>query len=116
KLSGVWSQLPSRYQLDRHRDRFVVIDDVDALYADRSGVRLLKWPVLVEILGWIVQVVEPDHEDRLPLVEPDGLAPGVVHRELQMSLEPRVDVEARDVHQAAELDPGADRDESDGVR
>jgi hypothetical protein len=26
----------------RHRDQFVVIDDVDALYADRSGVRLLK--------------------------------------------------------------------------
>jgi hypothetical protein len=29
-------------QLYRHKDDFVVIDDVDALYADRSGVRLLK--------------------------------------------------------------------------
>ena len=29
-------------RLFRHRDQFVVIDDVDALYADRSGVRLLK--------------------------------------------------------------------------
>ena len=29
-------------KLYRHRDSFVVIDDVDALYADRSGVRLLK--------------------------------------------------------------------------
>jgi hypothetical protein len=29
-------------RLFRHKDRFVVIDDVDALYADRSGVRLLK--------------------------------------------------------------------------
>jgi hypothetical protein len=29
-------------KLDRHRDRFVAIDDVDALYADRSGGRLLK--------------------------------------------------------------------------
>ena len=29
-------------QLYRHRDQFVVIDDVDALSADRSGVRLLK--------------------------------------------------------------------------
>ena len=29
-------------KLYRHRDEFVVIDDVDALYADRSGVRLLK--------------------------------------------------------------------------
>jgi hypothetical protein len=29
-------------KLHRHRDQFVVIDDVDALYADRSGVRLLK--------------------------------------------------------------------------
>src|SRR5271165_4321342 len=29
-------------KLDRHRNEFVVIDDVDALYADRSGVRLLK--------------------------------------------------------------------------
>ena len=28
-------------KLCRHRDQFVVIDDVDALYADRSGVRLL---------------------------------------------------------------------------
>jgi hypothetical protein len=28
-------------KLYRHRDQFVVIDDVDALYADRSGVRLL---------------------------------------------------------------------------
>jgi hypothetical protein len=29
-------------KLYRHRDEFVVIDDVDDLYADRSGVRLLK--------------------------------------------------------------------------
>ena len=29
-------------KLYRHRDEFVIIDDVDALYADRSGVRLLK--------------------------------------------------------------------------
>ena len=29
-------------KLFRHRDQFVVIDDVDSLYADRSGVRLLK--------------------------------------------------------------------------
>lgn len=29
-------------RLYRHRDQFVVIDDVDALYADRGGVRLLK--------------------------------------------------------------------------
>jgi hypothetical protein len=29
-------------KLYRHRDQFVVIDDVDTLYADRSGVRLLK--------------------------------------------------------------------------
>jgi hypothetical protein len=29
-------------KLFQHRDEFVVIDDVDALYADRSGVRLLK--------------------------------------------------------------------------
>src|SRR5262249_4683917 len=29
-------------RLYRHRGEFVVIDDVDALYADRSGVRLLK--------------------------------------------------------------------------
>src|SRR3954453_4923646 len=30
-------------KLYRHKDQFVVIDDVDALYADRSGVRLLKF-------------------------------------------------------------------------
>jgi hypothetical protein len=29
-------------KLYRHRNQFVVIDDVDSLYADRSGVRLLK--------------------------------------------------------------------------
>ena len=29
-------------KLYKHRDSFIVIDDVDALYADRSGVRLLK--------------------------------------------------------------------------
>jgi hypothetical protein len=29
-------------KLYKHRDAFVVIDDVDGLYADRSGVRLLK--------------------------------------------------------------------------
>ena len=29
-------------KLYRHCDQFIVIDDVDALYADRSGVRLLK--------------------------------------------------------------------------
>jgi hypothetical protein len=29
-------------KLFRHRDQFIVIDDVDDLYADRSGIRLLK--------------------------------------------------------------------------
>jgi hypothetical protein len=29
-------------KLYRHRDELVVIDDVDSLYADRSGIRLLK--------------------------------------------------------------------------
>ena len=29
-------------KLYRHRDRFVVIDDVDSLYADKTGIRLLK--------------------------------------------------------------------------
>src|SRR5215831_10636622 len=29
-------------KLFRHRDQFVVIDDIDSLYADKSGVRLLK--------------------------------------------------------------------------
>jgi hypothetical protein len=29
-------------KLFRHRDQFVVIDDVDSLYADKNGVRLLK--------------------------------------------------------------------------
>ncbi len=29
-------------KLDRHCDEFIVIDDVNAFYADRSGVRLLK--------------------------------------------------------------------------
>ena len=29
-------------KLYRYRDKFVVIDDVDSLYADRNGVRLLK--------------------------------------------------------------------------
>jgi hypothetical protein len=29
-------------KLYRHRDRFVVIDDVDSLYADKAGIRLLK--------------------------------------------------------------------------
>jgi hypothetical protein len=29
-------------KLYRHRDQFVVIDDVDGLYSDRSGIRLLK--------------------------------------------------------------------------
>ncbi len=29
-------------KLYRHRDEFVVIDDVDGLYSDRSGIRLLK--------------------------------------------------------------------------
>ena len=36
-----WHQLDYA-KLYRHKDQFVVIDDVDALYADRSGVRLLK--------------------------------------------------------------------------
>jgi hypothetical protein len=42
-------------KLYRHRDQFVVIDDVDALYADRSGVRLLKCLCQTEeekAVGW----------------------------------------------------------------
>ncbi len=29
-------------RLCQNRDKFIVIDDIDALYADRNGVRLLK--------------------------------------------------------------------------
>ena len=32
-------------RLYRHRDQFVVIDDVDVLYAERSGVRLPEFAV-----------------------------------------------------------------------
>lgn len=42
-------------KLYRHRDQFVVIDDVDGLYADRSGIRLLKCLCQTEeekIVGW----------------------------------------------------------------
>jgi len=42
-------------QLYRHRDRMVVIDDVDGLYADRAAVRLLKCLCQTEPckrLGW----------------------------------------------------------------
>ena len=43
------------FLLYRRRDRPVVIDDVDGLYADRAAVRLLKCPCLTEPrkrLGW----------------------------------------------------------------
>lgn len=42
-------------KLYRHRDQFVVIDDVDSLYADRGGVRLLKCLCQTEAeksVGW----------------------------------------------------------------
>src|SRR5271157_3157838 len=42
-------------RLYKHRDQFVVIDDVDALYADRSGVRLLRCLCQTEeekAVGW----------------------------------------------------------------
>ena len=38
-------------KLYRHRDQFVVIDDVDGLYADRSGVRLLE--CLCQTVAWL---------------------------------------------------------------
>ena len=41
-IEGNASPFGMYVKLYRHRDQFVVIDDVDALYADRSGVRLLK--------------------------------------------------------------------------
>jgi hypothetical protein len=42
-------------KLYQHRDQFVVIDDVDELYADRRGVRLLKCLCQTEeekSIGW----------------------------------------------------------------
>jgi hypothetical protein len=42
-------------QLYRNRDRFVVIDDVDSLYSDRNGIRLLKCLCQTEegkTVGW----------------------------------------------------------------
>ena len=42
-------------KLYRHRDQFVVIDDVDGIYSDRSGVRLLKCLCQTETeksVGW----------------------------------------------------------------
>ena len=42
-------------QLYRNRDRFVVIDDVDSLYSDRNGIRLLKCLCQTEeekAVGW----------------------------------------------------------------
>jgi hypothetical protein len=41
-IEGNASPFGMYVKLYLHRDEFVVIDDVDALYADRSGVRLLK--------------------------------------------------------------------------
>jgi hypothetical protein len=41
-IEGNASPFGMYVQLYRHRDQFVVIDDVDALYAERSGIRLLK--------------------------------------------------------------------------
>jgi len=35
-------------ELYRHRGSFVVIDDVDSLYADKAGIRLLKCPCQTE--------------------------------------------------------------------
>ena len=49
-------------KLYRHRDQFVVIDDVDALYADRSGVRLLKCLCQTEeekAVAWHSDATEP---------------------------------------------------------
>src|SRR4029078_3200618 len=42
RIEGTGTRFVMYAKLYRHRDKFVVIDDVDALYADRSGVRLLK--------------------------------------------------------------------------
>jgi hypothetical protein len=41
-IEGNASPFGMYVKLYLHRDQFVVIDDVDALYADRSGARLLK--------------------------------------------------------------------------
>jgi hypothetical protein len=41
-IEGNATALGMYVQLYEHRDRFVVIDDVDSLYGDRNGVRLLK--------------------------------------------------------------------------
>jgi hypothetical protein len=41
-IEGNASAFGMYVKLYHHRDEFVVIDDVDALYSDRSGVRLLK--------------------------------------------------------------------------
>lgn len=41
-IEGNATALGMYIQLYEHRDRFIVIDDVDSLYGDRNGVRLLK--------------------------------------------------------------------------
>jgi hypothetical protein len=41
-IEGNATSLGMSFKLDRHRDQSVVLDDVEALVADRSGVRLLK--------------------------------------------------------------------------
>ena len=49
-------------KLYRHRNQFVVIDDVDALYSDRSGVRLLKCLCQTEeekAVAWHSDCAEP---------------------------------------------------------
>ena len=65
-------------KLFRHRDEFVVIDDVDALYADRSGVRLLKCLCQTEeekAVAW--------HSDARSL-EPPRCIPARVHDEVRV--------------------------------
>ena len=52
-------------ELWKHRDRVVVIDDVDSLYSDRSGVRLLKCLCQtepVEPVGWYSAAARLDQE------------------------------------------------------
>ncbi|MHB1421754.1 MAG: hypothetical protein ACYC3I_00880 [Gemmataceae bacterium] len=77
-------------KLFRHRDHFVVIDDVDALYADKSGVRLLKclcqtetdkglvWHTDARSLEWqgipagiYYQESRPHHRQRLEDAQPE---------------------------------------------
>lgn len=77
-----------------------------------GGYRKFGWfSIRIRGVVGVTEVCEPNHEDRLALVQNNATASCIVHRKLELSAEAGVNVKSGNVHEPLKLYPCPNGDE-----